>query len=297
MAGSVTKRDLKRMFKGDHRMSLLIDKLFGRDKVVIVDQEAHGFAVGTAIRDTGTTFVKAQANSLDNARTIGVVSKVIDANNFSYKNEGLIKDDQFTRGKSYHLSPTTPGLIEEITTWEDGQVKQLIGHCGPYGLELEIDDGTLIGASESIVPGSPGDETPSGNVDGTNKDFTLSATPDLSTLKVFLNGKLQNPNGEYTIDGKVISFTKVPWKDGWVYAEYIVSAVSEWIRNYTPTGDIDGSNKVFVLSYPAIDCKVWLNGGLLKKDLHYTLVDDTITLTKTPWANGWILVDFKRLII
>ncbi|MCY1720149.1 hypothetical protein OU798_07335 [Prolixibacteraceae bacterium Z1-6] len=144
---TASKRDLKRMFRGDHRMSLLIDRLFWGDRDTLVRQIGHGFAVGTAIRRVESLFLKARAIDFENAKTIGVVSKVHNANTFSYRNEGLITDPQFEDGKTYMLSPTVPGLITTIAddyNWQPGMVKQLIGHGTSLGLELEIDAGHVV---------------------------------------------------------------------------------------------------------------------------------------------------------
>lgn len=117
----------------------------------VITQVGHGFSVGDAIRYNGTAFVWAQADSETNAKTIGVVSRVIDDDHFSYRNEGLIDDEQFTSGNAYYLSPTTAGLIENLSSWSTGQVKQLIGHCGPDGLELEIDAGEVIEDPSALI--------------------------------------------------------------------------------------------------------------------------------------------------
>jgi len=148
----LTSKALKKVGVPYHVVKNLIDSLW-RDPEAdpIINQVGHGFSVGQAIRYTGTAFVWAQADTWEHAQTIGVVSAVYDEDNFSYRNEGLIDDDQFEYGKTYHLSYTTPGLIEEITTWPAGSVKQLIGQCGPDGLELEIDAGYK---PLTVAPGS-----------------------------------------------------------------------------------------------------------------------------------------------
>lgn len=65
--------------------------------------------------------------------------------------------------------------------------------------------------------GSRGDteainETPTGIIDSSNKDFTLAHTPNPATsLKLFLNGAYQTPAGEdYTLTTATIVFVNAP---------------------------------------------------------------------------------------
>ena len=54
-------------------------------------------------------------------------------------------------------------------------------------------------------------ETPTGSIDGSNKDFTLANTPATHSLQVFLNGMYQTPGGEdYTLSGLTITFVSAP---------------------------------------------------------------------------------------
>lgn len=55
------------------------------------------------------------------------------------------------------------------------------------------------------------DETPTGTVNGVNKDFTLSHTPSPTTsLKVYVNGQRMRVTEDYTISGVTISFVTAP---------------------------------------------------------------------------------------
>ena len=54
-------------------------------------------------------------------------------------------------------------------------------------------------------------ETPTGTINGINKDFTIEETPKTGSLQVFLNGALQTGGGEdYTLTGKTITFVNAP---------------------------------------------------------------------------------------
>ena len=55
-------------------------------------------------------------------------------------------------------------------------------------------------------------ETPSGTIDGSNKEFTLASTPDAAgSLQLFLNGALQAPAGEdFTLSTATTTFVNAP---------------------------------------------------------------------------------------
>jgi hypothetical protein len=77
-----------------------------------ISQAAHGLAVGNVVRHNGTIYVKAQANSDDNAEVAGLVSAVADANNFTLHYGGLITGlSGLVAGTVYFLSAATAGLL------------------------------------------------------------------------------------------------------------------------------------------------------------------------------------------
>jgi hypothetical protein len=124
------------------------------DPVRIIYQIDHGFSVGNAIKLTGVTWVKSKADSAANAGTIGIVSQVIDANNFRYVAGGLLPG-VYTEGALYFLSTVTDGelmIVTESTEWEIGQVYEFIGTGTAAGLEIEIDLGFVI--QSPVIPTS-----------------------------------------------------------------------------------------------------------------------------------------------
>jgi len=54
-------------------------------------------------------------------------------------------------------------------------------------------------------------ETPLGDIDNTNKNFTLQNTPTLNSEHVYLNGLLMEESYDYTIGTNIISFIDPPW--------------------------------------------------------------------------------------
>jgi hypothetical protein len=64
-------------------------------------------------------------------------------------------------------------------------------------------------------------EVPSGTINGTNTNFTLSYTPrDSNSLLVFKNG-LVVPNSEYSLSNNTITFNTAPSINDTLYAYYL----------------------------------------------------------------------------
>jgi hypothetical protein len=69
-------------------------------------------------------------------------------------------------------------------------------------------------------------DTPSGAIDGTNAEFTLSFTPVTASENVFLNGIFQEVgvSNDYTISGKTITFLNPPAVGSFIKAAYWVAS-------------------------------------------------------------------------
>jgi hypothetical protein len=65
-------------------------------------------------------------------------------------------------------------------------------------------------------------ETPTGDVDGTNTDFTLATSPISGSEHIWLNGALQQlgTDADYAIDGAVITFNDAPETDDRIVVSY-----------------------------------------------------------------------------
>ncbi len=89
-----------------------------------VTQVAHGLAVRDWIRiNNAGDYVKAQANTADNATVVGVVIDVEDADTFTMQQSG--STDIFaglTAGEKYFLSPTVAGGMTAVETTTPGEV-------------------------------------------------------------------------------------------------------------------------------------------------------------------------------
>jgi len=125
-----------------------------------VTQTAHGFAIGNVLRYDGSTsrYVRAQSNIEANAEVIGVVTKIVDANNFELTTSGVIDfgasyPNPFTPGTAYFLSASTAGGLTATEPTGIGNISKplFIALTATSGLfynwrgievtkEIEIDD-------------------------------------------------------------------------------------------------------------------------------------------------------------
>jgi len=77
-----------------------------------VTQTAHGFTVGQVLTYTGTTYALLQANAIDPSIPAGIVSNVIDANDFTLLTNGYITGlSGLTPGFMFYVSDITPGAL------------------------------------------------------------------------------------------------------------------------------------------------------------------------------------------
>jgi hypothetical protein len=92
-----------------------------------VVQTGHGLAVQDVVRLSGTNYVKAQADSLANARAVGIVTAVVDANTFRIRSHGYVTGlSGLSGGSVYYLSPTTSGLLTTTEPTAAGQVSMVV---------------------------------------------------------------------------------------------------------------------------------------------------------------------------
>jgi hypothetical protein len=88
----------------------------GGTNEIIINQTGHTFQVMDVVRSTSVenVFTLAQADTPDHADMVGVVSRVIDANNFALTIDGDIYSTNVPNepiGTYMFLSPTTPGAL------------------------------------------------------------------------------------------------------------------------------------------------------------------------------------------
>lgn len=84
-------------------------------------------------------------------------------------------------------------------------------------------------------------ETPSGDINGSNKNFTLTYTPESGSLAVFLNGLYQEEGSgkDYVVSGNQITFVNAPVTDDVIIVTYVTeeSAGGGGADSYSETFD------------------------------------------------------------
>src|SRR3954470_20795762 len=98
-------------------------KSISSDLSLTINQSSHGLSAGNVIKCTGSnTFATAKADSAADAEVIGIVSSVIDSNNFIFQYAGVISGLTVTAGTVYFLDPSTAGAITATAPSTSGQV-------------------------------------------------------------------------------------------------------------------------------------------------------------------------------
>jgi len=115
-----------------------------------VHQVAHGLDVGDVVRLSGTSYVKAQADSEANAEAIGIVSAVAGADDFTLAKEGgrVTGLTGLVAGTVYFLSEATAGLLTATEPSGVGEVTK------PMLVADTTTSGHVVGMRGIVVPDS-----------------------------------------------------------------------------------------------------------------------------------------------
>lgn len=90
-----------------------------------ISMTAHGFSVGNNIRQNGTTYVLAQADTEENAEVFGIVSEVVNANKFVLLSSGYVSGlTGLTAGAVHYLSPTVAGGLTVTEPTGENQISK-----------------------------------------------------------------------------------------------------------------------------------------------------------------------------
>ena len=94
-------------------------------QTIVVNQPLHGFVVGDLVRFDGTNYLKAQADTPENAEVVGIIYQVINSDNFVYLTEGEITGlSGLNPGAIYFLDLYTPGSYSTSETNVVGTVSK-----------------------------------------------------------------------------------------------------------------------------------------------------------------------------
>lgn len=186
-----------------------------------VTQTNHNLSVGDWIKVNSGIYEKAIASSPINADVIGVVSEVINLNQFKYQYAGTYTVGTWIKGQNYFLSPDILGTAETSPSYTHGDVQVFLGTGIDTGLLLEIDVGEVIDTTGVIVVYKDiFNEVPAGLMNEVNVNFTLSNTPIIGTTRIYLNGLRQAPTDDYSVSGAVITFTEAPFAGDKILVDY-----------------------------------------------------------------------------
>jgi len=168
-----------------------------------------------------------------------------------------------------------------------GAIDAAVGNASDC-MHVDGSSGPCGTSTSSSTAGFVDDETPSGTLDGVNASFTLAEAPAPSTsLVLYRNGLLLDPNLDYTLTANAITFQTgaIPKPADILLAYYRVSVSITgvgFIDAETPAGSINGSNNSFTLAQtpnPSTSLGVFRNGIRLKPGLDYTLNGNAITFS------------------
>lgn len=132
-------------------------------------------------------------------------------------------------------------------------------------------------------------EVPSGNIDGTNANFSLANAPSpTNSLMFFVNGvlQMQGEQYDYALTSNSVSLVVPPQVGSKVVAtySYVQSGTSiSWMEQVA--GTKDGSNLVFNVNNspsPSSSLMLFVNGVLQLQNADYTLAGNTITMVYAP---------------
>lgn len=114
-------------------------------------QTSHGFSVGNVVSFNGTSFVKGIASTGNNLEFLGIVSSVIDANNFTLTYSGFI-DLTTVGGLSantvYFVSPSSAGALTPTEPFNPGESSR------PILITQQSNKGLVMMMRSFIVPDS-----------------------------------------------------------------------------------------------------------------------------------------------
>ena len=180
-----------------------------------ITQTSHGFAVGDFIGWSGGSYNKAIADGEYNGEFLGLVSTVIDSDNFYLTQAGYVSGlTSLSANTTYFLSPTTAGQITETEPSTYGQIDKAVliaissteGWVLPYPGSV-VSSGSTTG---SQVEGFTinGDDTTTGftiNHNRNTRDVIVQVTEAQSPYSTVLVN-VERPD----LDNVYVTFTTAP---------------------------------------------------------------------------------------
>ncbi len=220
----------------------------GAGSTANITQSAHGFAVGNVLKlSAADTYAKAQADSVANAEVIGIVSAVIDTNNFTLQMGGRITGlSALTANTVYFLDPSSAGAITATEPSTAGQISKPVlitssTTAGYVNIMRGITIGTALSAASSsdvvtgtstsvyvtpaVIKNNPG--VAKASVQWTVGGTTTNYTNNVSSIS-------RTGNGDYTVN---LTSNLANTTDMRVYCGFIsASTMLAWAVNALAVG-------------------------------------------------------------
>ncbi len=135
-----------------------------------INQAGHSFVVGDVLYLNGSTYAKAIASAANTAEVVGVVSRVIDADNFEMTLSGEVSGlSGLVAGEVYFLSATTAGLLTVTEPSVVGHVSLPVGVASSTtSLYVAPKRGVVVGAANARTTISVANNAATNVVDVTN---------------------------------------------------------------------------------------------------------------------------------
>jgi hypothetical protein len=171
---------------------------------VSILQSSHGFSVGNFIRYNGTSYVKADATTVSNASVIGMVSKILDNDNFVLTFSGkVIGVTGLIAGTIYYLSATpgaftstAPSIRKPVLL----AVSSSVGYLAGFNLESNL-LGIYTDGSYNLLPNNNNTQTLGGT---SNKWSNIYSTQTTTTTSTIGSNNLTVSGNILNFDGKAI---------------------------------------------------------------------------------------------
>lgn len=202
--------DVLRIFNTEGGGAINSVPLLSRD----INQVSHGLSIGNVVRFNGTNYITAQADTFANSEAVGIVSSVIDVDNFTLAYGGYITGlSGLTSGSVHYLSDTVAGQLTNTEPTASGVISKplLIANSttsgyifNQRGLESPIVN-ELLHIQEQQASGV------NANIAGTTS-YTKVLINTVLTNEIngaSLNGSNQIilPSGNYYVEGYVPIFS------------------------------------------------------------------------------------------
>ena len=143
-----------------------------------ITQAAHGFAVGNLVYLNGAIYTLALATSVVTAEVVGIITSIIDANNFVLTTSGYITGfGGLVAGSVFFVSDSTPGLLTTVAPSAVGSVQKPVfvadGTTSGYFINYRGDVVTTPAVGVTSVTGTPNQINSTG---GANPVLSLPTT-------------------------------------------------------------------------------------------------------------------------